>query len=164
MTDYLIEQLVKQNKTKSTVWKQAGLILATILAGYLMLAFHPMFGLLLLAMILADVILFRRMKLEFEYSYFEGDLDIDKIMNMTSRKRVFSTSVKDMELIAPTGAPQLRPYQDLKVLDCSSNTEDILTYEIVGTYKGNKMRVIFEPNDKMLSAMRDLSPRKVFTN
>ena len=46
-----------------------------------------------------DVFLFRRLDLEYEYLYVNGDLDIDKIMGKQKRKRVFSMNVNDLELL-----------------------------------------------------------------
>jgi len=66
-----------------------------------------------------------------------------------------------MEVLAPTGSPELRPYQELKVYDCSSKTEN-KTYEIVAKLKEQNVRIIFEPNDTILQGMRFYAPRKVF--
>jgi hypothetical protein len=98
---------------------------------------------------------------EYEYIYFNGELDIDRILGMEARKRVITISAKEMEVLAPTGSPELRPYQQLKVYDCSSKTEN-KTYEIVAKLKGENVRIIFEPNDIILEGMRFYAPRKVF--
>ena len=54
-------------------------------------------------------------------------------------------------------------YANLKTIDCSSNT-GAKTYEIVGTRKGQLVRVIFEPSQKLVDGIRLLAPRKVFYN
>ena len=161
MTDSFIEQLIEQSATKEAARKKTILLVVTGLFGVLTILFHPIFLLAVIIMVIVDSILFKRMNLEFEYSYFNGDLDIDKIMNRETRKRLFSVQVKEMDIIAPTGSDALLGYQQLKVLDCSSQKQDRSAYELVATYRGEKMRVRFEPNNEMLNAMRDVAPRKV---
>ena len=160
MTDFVIEQLVTRSKNIDVTLKKAGLILATVISACLAL-FLQLFLWVTMVLCIVDYVLFRRMNVEYEYAYFNGDLDIDKIMNKESRKRVFSVNVKEMEVIAPTGSDVLRPFQQLKQLDYSTKSPDGKTYELVTKFKGEKVRVVFEPNEKMLSAMRDLVPRKV---
>lgn len=161
MGDSYTEQLVKQNASSEITIKKIGLIVGVILCVVLMgvaqfFWFVPAFG------IVGLVYLWRRWgSIEYEYLYFNGDLDIDRIMGMESRKRLISISAKEMEILAPTGSPELRPYQNLKVYDCSSKTDN-KTYEVVAKLKDQNVRVIFEPNDTILQGMRIYAPRKVF--
>ena len=161
MTDAFIEQLIEQGETKEAKTKKTVLLVATGLFAFLTIVIHPIFLLALIVMVIVDSIIFKRMNLEFEYSYFNGDLDVDKIMNREARKRLFSAKVKEMDIIAPTDSDALRGYQHLKVLDYSSQKPDRSTYEMVATYRGEKVRMRFEPNNEMLNAMRDIAPRKV---
>lgn len=161
MNEFLTEQLVKRRQTAVTTIKKAGLIAVTVLSTPLAL-FHP--GLIWVTVILAviDAFLFKRMNLEFEYVYFNGDLDIDKIMNMQSRKRVFSSNIKEMEVIACSGSVELQQYPRYKVLDFSTQNPDDKVYEMITQFKGETVRVLFNPNEKILNEMKNLAPRKVF--
>ena len=89
MSDFLTEQLVKRSTTNFTLLKKIGLIVATVLSTFLILGVHPMFVWVTIIMIVLDVILFQRMNIEFEYIFFNGELDIDKIINKKSRKILF---------------------------------------------------------------------------
>lgn len=160
MNEFLTEQLVKQQKTAATTIKKAGLVAITVLSLFLSLI-HPMLIWVTVILIAVDVFLFRRMNVEFEYVYFNGDLDVDRILNMQSRKRVFSTNIKEMEVIAPAGATELRPFQSVKVLDFSTHNPADKAYEMVTQFKGEMVRAVFNPNDKILNEMRNLAPRKV---
>ncbi|MBQ8803427.1 MAG: hypothetical protein IJZ53_07340 [Tyzzerella sp.] len=161
MGDFYTEQLVKQKSTGVTVLKKAGLIVAIIIGVFIMLM-NPVLVIIPALLIWLAIFLFKRMDLEFEYLYFNGDLDIDKIMGMQARKRVFSTSIKDIEVVAPSGSVELQQYRNLKAMDFSSKEENAKFYEMVATHKGQKVRVIFEPNEKILKEMHLLAPRKVF--
>lgn len=160
MTDFLIEQLVKKNPTAKDNLKKTGLVAVTALSVLLIFIFPYAIWLTMILVIL-DFILIRRMDVEYEYIYFNGDLDIDKIMNKESRKRVFSTNIKEMEVIAPSGSQEVLGCQHIKAIDLSTCNPESKTYEMVTSFKGERVRLIFEPDEKMLNAMRDMAPRKV---
>ena len=161
MNEFLTEQLVKRSKTTATTMKKAGLIAVTVLSvlfGFV----HPMLVWVTTILVVVDIFLFKRMNVEFEYVYFNGDLDIDKIMDMQSRKKVFSANIKEMEVIAPTGSVGLHPYQRTKTLDFSTHNPEDKAYEMVTLFKGETVKVIFNPNEKILNGMKNMAPRKVF--
>ena len=163
MTEFLIEQMVKRETTIATVIKKISLILISIMS--LGLGFvHHLLVWVSIIIIVVVFILFRRMNVEYEYTYYNGDLDIDRILNKQSRKRIFSMNVKDMEVIAPTGSIELQQFQRIKELDYSSQNYEHQTYEMVVKFKGDTVRVIFEPNEKILAGMKSLAPRKVYIN
>lgn len=161
MGDFYTEQLVKQKTTGATIVKKAALIVAIVIGVFIMLL-NPILVVIPALLIWFAIYLFQRMDLEFEYLYFNGDLDIDKIMGKQARKRVFSTNIKDMEVVAPTGSVELQQYRNLKALDFSSKQENAKTYEMVTSHKGQKVKVVFEPNETILKGMQLLAPRKVF--
>ena len=161
MNEFLTEQLVKRRKTVVTTLKKIGLLIVTVASPILGLM-NPMFVWLTAILIGVDIFLFKRMNLEFEYIYYNGELDIDKIVNMQSRKRVFSTNTKDLEVLAPTGSVELHPYQRLKVMDYSTKNPADKSYEMVTVFKGEMVRVIFNPNEAILNGMKNMAPRKVF--
>lgn len=161
MGDTFTEQLVKQKASSELLIRKIVLIVAIIICGFLALIM-PFLTILPVIGIVGLIYLWGRWKcVEYEYIYFNGELDIDRILGMEARKRVISLTAKDMEILAPTGSPELRPYQNLKVYDCSSKTEN-KTYEVVAKLKDQNVRIIFEPNDTILQGMRLYAPRKVF--
>ena len=162
MGEYYTEQLVEQRATFKTLLKKVGIVVFVIMMFmvciFISLAAFPLF----LASIALAVFLWRRSNLEFEYLYYSGGyLDIDKIMGKQKRKRIFSTNIKEIEIIAPTGAHELHQYRDLKTYDCSTNSGN-KSYEMVLTKKGQKVKVIFEPKEEILKNMRLYDMRKIF--
>lgn len=161
MGDFYTEQLVKQKTSMKAMLIKVGLILLTILSG-LAIFIIPAVGFLVpVIMIVVDMFVFKRLDLEFEYLYINGDLDIDKIMSQQSRKRVLSVNVKEMEIMAPVGYAELRPYEHLKKIDCSSAEANRKIYGMVVPHKGQTVMVLFEPNDTIINGIRMLAPRKV---
>ena len=156
MGDFYTEQLVKRQKASSTTLIKAILIILTVLS--VVLIFMIPFGIIgPVIMIALDVFLFRSMDVEYEYLFVNGSLDIDKIMAKSRRKNMFSMEMTDLEMMAPSGSPELRPYQGLKGTDYSSDT-----YELIVVNNGEKKKIIFEPNKTVCEGLKMLAPRKVF--
>ena len=139
---------------------KVGLILITVIAFLIVLVFPIGIILPILAIVL-DVIMFRRLNVEYEYLYVNGDLDVDKIMSRAKRKRMFSMNVSEMELLAPADAPELRQYQNARTLDFSSGTGQAKLYTLVVADHGELKKVIFEPNETIVEGLFVLAPRKV---
>lgn len=160
MSDFYTEQLVRR-KTPLTSLLLVSVCGAFTIISVLLMFFIP-FGLLITAALgVLTYFVHRSVNLEFEYLYVNGDLDIDKIMAKTKRKRAFSCNIRDLELIAPQGAAELRPFANLKAKDFSSNCPDHKKYEMILVSEGTKQRIIFEPNETILDGIRMIAPRKV---
>lgn len=161
MNDYMVEQLAKKEITATDILIKAALITLTALS-FLLFFVSSVGTIVFIALVFADYFLFKRLDVEYEYSYFDGSLDIAKIMSRESRKELFSTNIKEeMELLAPSDASELQYYQVEKTLDYSTKKSGNKTYTMVTLYKGQKVKMIFEPNEKMLNIMKDVAPRKV---
>lgn len=161
MGDYYTEQLVKRKSPGIAKVLKALLIAITVLA-LLMVLFIPVALIIAVILVIVDFFLFQRMDLEFEYLYVNGNLDIDKIMSKSRRKKVFEMEISELEVIAPAGAPELRPYQGVKTFNFGSGMPNAKVYEMIVVQNGDKKKIIFEPNEVILDGMRMLAPRKVF--
>ena len=160
MGENYTEQLIRQKATSQTKLKRLALI--AVFSVLLTATFAiPMMFTLTFAYALFLIYIWKRFNLEFEYIYYNGDIDIDVIKGMIKRKRMFSVNVKTLEVLAPTGHIELEQYQKLKTYDCSSNMGN-KTYEMVFMKNDRKVKVIFEPKDEILQCMRMFAPRKVF--
>lgn len=160
MSDFYTEQMVKKKTDLKDILLKVLLVVLTIASVFIVFVFP--FGIILpVVMVVLDVFMFRHMNVEYEYLYVNGDLDIDKIMNKSKRKRVFSAHVNDLELLAPVREPELRQYGDAKTYDYSSRSGNARLYALVVIERGQKKKVIFEPNDTIIEGFKMLVPRKV---
>ena len=160
MGDYYTEQLVAKRASGADAVIKAVLILVTVLSCALFLLI-PFAIIVPVIMICIDVFVFRNLNVEYEYLYVNGNLDIDKIMAKSRRKRIFSMEMTDLEVIAPAGAPELGQYHGLKAQNYGSGVPGAPVYEMIIVQKGEKRKISFEPNDVILDGMRMLAPRKV---
>lgn len=126
MNDSYSELLVKKEQTgKDKVIKflLIGVIAATAVVGIII----PLVWVLTLGLGIAAYFILPNLDLEYEYVYVNGELDIDKIMAKSKRKRVQSFDLAKMEIMAPVNSHRM-DYQNhntkLKVLDFSQEIKN----------------------------------------
>lgn len=104
--------------------------------------------------------------IEYEYIVTNGELDIDIIISKRKRKRIFSASCKDFDIVSPVKSSRFdQSVQSIKNrIDASSSIDSPDAYFITLNYNGERTLVIFEPTEKMLNNFRLFIPRKVFLN
>src|SRR5699024_2666160 len=88
------------------------LLVAVTVMSFLIVPLMPFLLIVPVLLIVLDYFMFRRLDLEYEYLYVNGDLDIDKIMGKQKRKRIFSMNISELELLAPMGAGELNQYRN----------------------------------------------------
>lgn len=104
-------------------------------------------------------------KLEYEYLFVGGELDVDKIIAQRKRKRVMSVDFSTVQLIAPVGSHRLDTYTSngsYKVVDCSSGNTDARRYSVIVNNDGKTYNLIIEPSKKTLDLFKMTSHQKVF--
>ena len=157
MSDYYTEQLVKKQAGMKDIVIKAALVAVTIVSVLIVFLFP--FGIIL--PVILDVLMFRRLNVEYEYLFVNGDLDIDKIMNKAKRKRMFSANVNDLEILAPADSIEVRQYQKAKTYNYSSGSGQAALYALVVSERGEQKKIIFEPNDTIVEGFYMMAPRKV---
>ena len=161
MKDVFKEQLVKRRPNIKTAMAKVGIVLAAIFL-ILIVALAPVeilnlfFPILMAAIIFGAYILFRRFNIEYEYVLTNNELDIDIIYGKSRRKRIFTSSVRDFEAFRQTGSTEMEHSfsgANVKADYSGGFGGDDAQYEFVSAYKGKKMRIIFEPNQDLLSSI-----------
>lgn len=160
MNEVFIEHLIKRKTPASNIAAKAALIFVTVLifAATIIIPFAMVLGII---MIVADSYIFKMFDLEYEYTYIKGELSIDKIMGKERRKNARSFDLTQLEIVAPADSYLLDSYKNSKVFDYSSLEPDHKPYALVVHGSGGYEKLLFEPNQEMLIAMRDSYPRKV---
>lgn len=162
MGDTYIEQMVKRVTPLYLViakWLLIVLECFLVLTG--MMFFDVIIMIIAVAFGFGIYFLTRRWDLEFEYIYQNGELVIDKIMSKAARKRVCTIDVQSMELMFKgTDHPEARAFRDMKVKSFTTRCHDDRIYTIVVGGSQN-MKVLFEPNEEIVAAIRMMAPRKV---
>ena len=100
---------------------------------------------------------------EYEYSFLNGELTIDKILGQRKRKPADEFDIKKADLVAPTSSDEvIRRSAGTKILDYSSGYKSDKLYSIILNHQdyGN-VQVIFEPDERILNAMYHVRPNIV---
>lgn len=164
MGESYTEVIVKKRKTTQDTICQALLVVLTVVAVLSFFVLGIVGLVILVAVAIADYLLFPSFDVEYEYLYVNGEIDVDKIMSKQKRKRIYSANLRELEIMAPTGSHALDSYNnrsDIKILDYSSKIADHKTYTIIRQGEKGMERLIFEPDETILQDMKRFSPREV---
>lgn len=168
MAELYAEAGVKRKEDAKSMATRVGLIAMVIVSVFLS-GISQFLSVLPIAAILITVFIFPKLKVEYEYVFCDGQLDFDKIMGKVKRKNMLKLDFEQVDIVAPSNSHALDAYknQNLKRLDYSSLDSEAKTYTIIGAVSGKldgqKVKVIFEPSEKMIESMKLKSPRKVVT-
>ncbi|MBO5373066.1 MAG: hypothetical protein J6A75_10185 [Lachnospiraceae bacterium] len=102
--------------------------------------------------------------MEYEYLYFDGTIDIDKVIDKRKRKSIMSFHMNDVIQIAPVGDSLLESAHQnpkTKYMDLSSRKSNRRVYEIVLQEAGETTCIRFEPDDRFLDGISVKYGRKV---
>ena len=154
----------KTNPVKSVI-TYALAIIAVIclffgLVGYLTL--------MLAGIVLALTAYFFRLNsyVEFEYLYLSNELSIDRILAKSKRKRMAEFNLQRMEVLAPVNSHHLDSYQNkrCRAYDFASGQEDSRPYVLIYSGENEMSKVKLDMPEELFKAIRDMAPRKVFTD
>ena len=164
MGDIFAEQLVKRKKKPSEQFlKYALTALVVVFAlGGLFLAGFLVY--LALALAVACYFIFPRFNVEYEYSYVNGEFDVDVIYSMQKRKKKEVFNLQDVDCVALYGNPALAAYQTgYTVTDYSAFDASKPPYVIV---KGSEKRLIYMQieDPTILSDMKRRLQRRFYEN
>lgn len=137
------------------------LLIAGIVVGVLIMFLGGLFSILGVAIVAVLFFMFPKLKIEYEYVYVDGQIDFDRISG--KRKTLLRIDMEQVEMIAPEGSHALDGFTHVQceTKDFSSGDKAVKPYIIIVNVKEKKYRIAFEPSEKMLTLMRQKSPRKV---
>jgi len=105
-----------------------------------------------------------RSMIEYEYTYFDKELDVDVIYSMQKRKHLKTYDLTQLEVLAPVGSYHLDSFKnrDIKARDFSTHVPGN-ERNVYVMYVGGSEKVIFEPTPELIKTIANIAPRKVFT-
>lgn len=165
MSDLYYELLVKKESTGKDKLIKYGLYALTAVAVLAGLFIHPLLLIAAIAAGLACYFIVPGTDLEYEYLFVNGELDIDKVMAKTKRKKVISLDLTQADLIAPVNSHRMDYYngnQKMKTMDYSSGNPEHKRFAVITRVGTDACRVIIEPDERMAQSIKNSAPSKVF--
>lgn len=167
MSDLYLEEMVKKRWTAKDKAIRTILMVLTVLLIIGAFFVHYLLVFPAIAICVADIIVFPRFNVEWEYQYVNGELDVDRIINKAKRKRKGSFDLENVEIMAPANSHRLDYYknnQQMKEFNYTSNDpeREKMVYAMIVSDDGLLKRILFEPSPQMRRDMRARAPRKVF--
>jgi len=164
MSEAFKELLIKQRENKKDKLLGTGMVVAAAVSLISTLIIHPLFLLGAVAFgILSYVVYFRKMKVEYEYTYMDRELRIDRIFNESKRKSIAILDLGKMDILAKESSYHLDSYKNrpMKEWDFSTgleDDEDLATYVLC--YAGTDKYYLSLSEDFMQTIRRTM-PHKV---
>lgn len=142
-------------------------ILMTLTIGTLLIAFlSPLFFILTVVFGLGFYGTHFLTNIEYEYSYFGGEIKFCKIINKSKRKALLRFPMDEVLKIAPAGDESVVYFEKDKnyvVTDLTSRNRDVSYYELFVNHGEKRQCIKFEPDDAFLKEIRIKYPSKVVT-
>lgn len=162
INDVFNEQLVKKQRTPADTLKLVAIWSGAVLLSAALSVFVPYIGVMLAVLVIwGAIFLSGRLNQEFEYSFTNGDLDIDVIYNRSRRKRIVTIDTKKLLAMEKVQNKEQAAKGYDKVLDLSSGTESDALYGLVYDLDHKKTRIFIEPNESILKGIFAFAPRSV---
>ncbi len=166
MSDAYVECLVKAKGSMLLKFLQIGLIVVTAIFGFLGITFMIWPALLIaVATGVGAYFAYMNADIEYEYLYLDKEITIDKVMAKSRRKRVGVFTLERMEVLAPVKSYHLDNFKNrnVKVLDYSIGVEEQPDLRYALYYEGG-VKLILSPSEEMVKVLKNVAPRKVFTD
>lgn len=162
MNQLYAEAGVKRKENASSMALRGLMIFAAVI-GLILMFLGSIFSLLGVAVIALVFFFFPRLSVDYEYIFVDGQFDFDRISGKAKRKTILRIDMDQVEVIAPEGSHALDGYTYVQCvkMDFSSGDKNIKPYIIIATKENKKYRIAFEPNEKMLSMIKQKGPRKL---
>lgn len=162
MNQSYAEAGVSRKNTASTIALRILMYIA-IIAGAFVTLTGGFLGIIGVAVVVAMIYLLPKLNVEYEYIFVDGQIDFDRITGKSRRKNMMRIDMEQVEIIAPKGSHALDAYTYAKCInmDFSSRSKNARPYIAVANKDEKKYMIAFEPNELMLTMIKNKSPRKL---
>ena len=162
MGDVFVEQIIKKNLSLGGLAIRVGAIFLMLIGVLLILRLGILGFTITILFGYLTYLAFVYTSAEWEYSFVNGELTIDKILGKRKRKPGESYDIRKAEIIAPANSEEIisRSQYLTKIDYTGSNNIDNHYSIIIGDVDGVKgaLMITFEPDERMLDAMYNVRP------
>lgn len=160
--DNFYEQLVTTSKTTSyKIVSRATYVLG--LFGILLASINIIFALVLIALAVACFFYKSKLYVEYEYQFTNGEVDIEKILEMKKRSKVTTFHIKEIGLLALDDSDVVKDFasKPTSIVKCYPTTAKGQIYVAMVTQGKDKMQLMFMPDERFINLCFKYNPRAV---
>lgn len=171
--DSFMEHMIKQRRKSADIFKSVMIIIAAIILSLLVTPIFIVFPqaisiwpLTIAAIFYGAYRLICRFSIEYEYVLTNGELDIDKIVHRKRRKRLITIHSKSFIKFGKVDSSKTTSEDKkelTKIIDASANSPVHPDYYAIFFKNGQKMKLIFNPTQKMIEEFKVYAPRVIDT-
>ncbi|WP_297960089.1 hypothetical protein [uncultured Ruminococcus sp.] len=168
--DNFAEQLVKKNETSADKTRRVLMIIVGVLFSIALAALavlqlrNPLVALLGFALaIVAGYGTFhivQNTKVEYEYAFTNGELDVDKIIAKKKRKEMVSANIRQLTAFGKY-EDGMEETEDLTVIFATDNIAEHEYYADFNDENYGSTRLVFAPNERMLENIQKFLPARL---
>lgn len=164
MNQAYAEAGVKKQENASSLALR-GLVILGMIVGIILMLMSGLFSILGIVLIIVLGFLYPRLSIEYEYVYVDGQLDFDRITGKAKRKTMVRVDFDQVETVAPANSHALDEYRNgqFETKNFTSGSKESKPYVIIAKVSDKRMKIFFEPSEKMVELMKQKAPRKVTT-
>ena len=162
--DVFVEQLVRRRRPGGeAVFRLGAILVGLILITLAFILVRNFFPVLFALVVILEFFAFVYTVKEFEYSFINGDMDIDMIRGKRKRSAIFSCSCRDISLMAPCGSHEEALTETFtRTLDASERAGgEGRWFFICQREDGSRELVYLTPNARLLDAFSGSLGRKM---
>lgn len=103
--------------------------------------------------------------LEYEYLYLDKELVVDKVMAKAKRKRVATYQLDRIEILAPVKSYHLDNYKNRNAKQKDYSIGEVLQPDrrYAMYYEGGE-KILLSPSEELIKVMKNVAPRKVYSD
>lgn len=157
--DTFVEELVVRRNSVLNLLAMMGMVLAALLlAGVSFIFLSGLFPAILAILVCGVYLGIKFQGVEYEYSFTNGDFDVDKIMAKRKRKSLVEINQKQIKVMAPYTAEyesETKEYNVSSVIDASAHKNAANRWFLIYEDKDGKyVFLVFQPSKRFREAMQ----------
>lgn len=157
--DTFVEELVVRRNSVLNLLAMMGMVLAALLlAGVSFIFLSGLFPAILAILVCGVYLGIKFQGVEYEYSFTNGDFDVDKIMAKRKRKSLVEINQKQIKVMAPYTAEyesETKEYNVSSVIDASAHKNAANRWFMIYEDKDGKyVFLVFQPSKRFREAMQ----------
>ncbi len=159
---YIEDSVVNINNGAKSMFILSAICLGISFVGTMFASIY--FGVPMIVFIIMTVYFHLQRNVAYDYTYTNGLFEIAKVRNNANRKLLFSAECESLELMAKADSDavaQLENGRSYRVLKVYAGEEDRTMYAALFNVEGRQTKILFEPCEEMVKAMKKQFPTKV---